>query len=49
MKCTNCERSIGTFALRCRVCHQRRRLWYILVILLLLAGFVAILLLLELN
>jgi hypothetical protein len=47
MKCINCERSIGTFALRCRVCHQRRRLWYVLVILLLLASFGGILLLLE--
>lgn len=47
MKCTNCERSIGTFALRCRVCHQRRRLWYVLVTLLLLASFGGILILLE--
>ena len=47
MKCPNCERLVSTFALRCRVCHQRLPLWYALIGLLLLVGFGGLMILLE--
>ncbi|HEY0406504.1 MAG TPA: hypothetical protein VGC89_12305 [Pyrinomonadaceae bacterium] len=47
MICPNCERVIGTFALRCRVCHQRLLLWYVFAILLALAALTGLFFLLE--
>ncbi|HEX8000943.1 MAG TPA: hypothetical protein VF528_21355 [Pyrinomonadaceae bacterium] len=47
MRCPNCERLVSAFALRCRVCHQRLRFWYILVTLVVVATVAGFVLLLE--
>jgi hypothetical protein len=49
MNCPNCERVISSsFALRCRVCHQRLFLWYVFASLLALAALTGLFFLLEL-
>lgn len=47
MKCPNCERSVGVFALRCRVCRQRLPCWYLLIILVTVAALAGLIFLLE--
>jgi hypothetical protein len=48
LNCPNCERVIGAFALRCRVCHQRLFLWYVIVVIFAIAALTGLLFLLEL-
>jgi hypothetical protein len=48
MNCPNCERVVGGFALRCRVCHQRLFFWYVFAIILALAALTGLFFLLEL-
>jgi hypothetical protein len=47
MRCPNCARPLGAFALRCRVCHQMLTRFYVVAAIVLILVFILLVKIIE--